>query len=357
MGRLKILYPVCLILALLVGLASGGCQTGSPDKIKMTVLVADSLILPMQEIEKNFELKYPGIDILTEGHGSIQVIRTITEIGKAADVALVADNQLIPILMYSAQRPDQAGPFADWYISFATNSLGIAGTAKSKYLAEINSDNWYQIMSRPDVNIGLSDPLIDSLAYRALMCLQLAQRYYHDEGILDRFLGKAFKLPLQIEKEGTQSIILVPESVQPAEERIKMRSYNLQILSLLESGNVDYAFEYESVARQHGLKFIALPAEINLGSPQFETEYGQVGVRMDFQRFASVVPRFEGATIVYAATIPTNAPHPREAVTYLTYLLSSEGQNILRNNWQPPLAAPEADHPERVPNNLVQWLK
>jgi len=36
--------------------------------------------------------------------------------------------------------------------------------------------------------------------------------------------------------------------------------------ALLESGDIDYAFEYLSVARQHRLEFLSLPSEIDLGS-------------------------------------------------------------------------------------------
>jgi molybdate/tungstate transport system substrate-binding protein len=332
------------------------CQKSSQDSLKMTVLVADSLILPFQSIEKSFELNNPGIDVLTEGHGSIQVVRTVTEIGKAADLAIVADNQLIPLLMYKAQRPD-GGPYANWYINFATNSLGIAYSPNSRYAEQINLTNWYEIMSRPDVKIGLSDPLIDSLAYRALMSVLLAQGYYHDDAIFDRFFSGCFKLPLKVEYSGETAVIHVPEAMSPRTERIIMRSYNLQILSLLESGNVDYAFEYESVARQHKLRFLSLPAAINLGSPYFAGLYGKVRVKMDFQRFASVLPEFQGSRITYAATIPTNATHPYEAVAYLAFVLGPAGQQVLRDNFQPPLVPAETDNADRIPNLLIDYVK
>jgi molybdate/tungstate transport system substrate-binding protein len=336
---------------------SAGCQSRAPEKLKMTVLVADSLILPFQQIEKGFEQKHPDIDVLTEGHGSIQVIRTITEIGQPADVALVADDQLIPLLMYSTRLPDQSEPYASWYIDFATNELGIAYRPQSRYAAELTDQNWYQILARPEVTLGLSDPLIDSLAYRALMCLQLSQDYYQDNTIFERFLAGSFKLPLQVEISGENRIVHVPESLQPQTRRIRLRSYNLQILALLESGDVDYAFEYQSVARQHGLQFLKLPSPINLGSVDYRSEYQKVSVKMDFQRFASVLPEFRGERIVYAATIPANAPHPNQAVDYLAYVLGSEGQKTLQANYQPPLLPAEADHPEKVPNNLVSWVK
>ena len=87
----------------------------------------------------------------------------------------------------------------------------------------------------------------------------------------------------------------------------------MALLALLESGDIDYAFEYESVARQHGLSYVELPAELNLGDPAHAIDYASVQVRMDFQRFSSVNPVFNGEVIGYGITIPSNAPNPVEA--------------------------------------------
>ncbi len=47
-----------------------------------------------------------------------------------------------------------------------------------------------------------------------------------------------------------------------------MRPYSVQLLPLLESGDIDYSFEYTSVIRQHGMEYVSLPPEINLGDPR-----------------------------------------------------------------------------------------
>jgi len=38
---------------------------------------------------------------------------------------------------------------------------------------------------------------------------------------------------------------------------------------------------------------------------------------MDFRRFASVEPVFNGEQIGYGITIPTNAPHPDQAAQFI----------------------------------------
>jgi molybdate/tungstate transport system substrate-binding protein len=41
---------------------------------------------------------------------------------------------------------------------------------------------------------------------------------------------------------------------------------------------------------------------------------------------------FRGEPIVYALTIPTAAPHPRTAETFVRFVLSRDGQSILKSN-------------------------
>jgi molybdate/tungstate transport system substrate-binding protein len=323
----------------------------------MTVLTADSLILPFQEMEKAFEARHPDIDILIEGHGSIQVVRAVTELGTRADIAAVADNQLIPAMMYQAQMPDGSGQYAEWYVNFAANSLGIAYSDRSARAAELTADNWYSIMSQPDVKIGLADPLIDSLGYRALMAVHLAENYYGDHTIFQQLIGAAFDPVISRENQANLTTIHIPAILQPARERVSLRSYSLQVLALLESGNVDYSFEYASVALQHGLKFLPLPEQIDLSAPGLAGAYGQVKVKMDFQRFASVIPEFKGAPIVYAVTIPGNAPHPSDALTFLTFLCGPDGRQILARNFQPPLDPPTADQANNLPGDLRRLVK
>jgi len=343
-----------VIMASAAGLMS--CGSGG-HKVQLKISNAASLIVPFQEIEKEFETRYPNIDVMLEGHGSIQVIRSVTELGQDIDLAAVADYQLIPLLMYQAQMPDKSGPYADWCIKFATNKLGIAYTANSQYSAEINAQNWYEILSRPDVRIGLADPRIDSLGYRALIAIQLAQDYYQDNTLFKKLIIDNFSTGFEVTTIQGITTIKVPQLVKPTEKRISLRSYSIQLLALLESGDIDYGFEYESVAKQRGLKFLELPPEIALSSREFADRYKQVRVELGFQRFATIEPRFEGAQIIYGITIPRNAKHPQEAEKFLEFLLGPDGQRILAENYQPSLVPAEADGIDNVPAGLRQFIK
>jgi molybdate/tungstate transport system substrate-binding protein len=342
-----------LVLLALVGLvvANGACSSGGT---KITVLCAGSLIVPFEKLAEEFEAAHPDVDVLVEGHGSIQVIREVTELHHEADVMVVADQSLLPMLMYGNKVPGSTHDYANWYIRFATNRLGLAYTSQSKYAAEIGSTNWYEVLSRSDVELGISDPRIDSCGYRALMACQLGEDYYADDTIFESVMG-GFSPPLTVNEESGSYVILVPQAVRSA--KITVRGYSVQLIGLLEAGELDYSFEYESVARQHGLEFVELPAEIDLSSRDFADLYGKVTVKMDFQRFASINPEFRGEPIQYALTIPANAPHRDAAIQFVEFLLGSNGQTIFAESYQPALVPPEADNPDNMPASLKSLLE
>lgn len=71
--------------------------------------------------------------------------------------------------------------------------------------------------------------------------------------------------------------------------------------------------DYRCVAEEHGLRWIDLPAEINLGSAAHADDYQKVHVILGFERFRSIGSERVGQPIVYAVTVPENAPHPQRS--------------------------------------------
>jgi molybdate/tungstate transport system substrate-binding protein len=338
-----------VVAALLLGAA--GCAPR--ERTPLRVLFAGSLMLPFQAVEQAYESRHPDIDVQMEGHGSIQVIRHVTEIHDLADVVASADQALIPLLMYQSQDPETGRPYADWYVEFATNRLALAYTPSSHYADEISPDNWFEILAHPDVTLGLADPRFDAAGYRALMVLQLAESVYNRPTLFEDLTLGRFRYPITVGEDDGVAVVRVPEIVETKSDAgIVVRGASIALLALLESGDLDYAFEYESVIRQHALQFVPLPDSLNLGSEAYAAQYHRVRIELDFQRFASVQPVFEGDVIGYGVTIPTNAPHPDLAVDFVAFLLGPEGQAVLEANSQPVLTPPRADHFEALPEIL-----
>jgi len=342
------------VTAILIFFLSG-CKPQEP--VQVRVLFAGSLIVPFEELKRAFEAEHPEIDLLMEGHGSIQCIRLVTELHEPADVVISADGELIPELMYNSIAPETMLPYAEWVINFAGNTLTLAYTDQSLYGEEIDETNWYKVISRPDVRLGLSDPRFDAAGYRSLMALQLAEPFYKDPLIFeDRIMGQ-FQWAVSSIETDARWVIHIPEIIEPRPESgIVLRGGSVQLIALLESGDIDYSFEYKSVAHQHGFRTIDLPQEINLGVESLRNTYQTVEVVLDFQRFESITPVFSGDLIQYGLTIPSSSPHPREAAMFTDFLLGPEGQAIMASQSHPLFQQPYTDHPERLPELLEPYF-
>jgi molybdate/tungstate transport system substrate-binding protein len=232
-----IMTGLCFLLAtvLFSGLAYGEPQG------KVVMFHAGSLSVPFEAMEKAFEAKYPKVDLLREGSGSQAAARKITDLKKPCDIMASADYKVIDKLLV----PE----YADWNIRFATNQLVLCFTEKSKHADKVNKDNWYEILQNKGVVWGHSDPNLDPCGYRALMVLQLAEKFYKKPGLYNAIIANRPK-----------------ENIRPK---------SVELVSLLQTGNMDYAWEYLSVAVQHGLKYVVLPDEINLGNYRFDDFYAQ----------------------------------------------------------------------------------
>ena len=326
------------------------------DKIMVKVLCADSLLYPLERVQKAFESSYPNIDVELEGHGSIQVIRQVLPppwgVGAEADVLMVADYSLIPIMMYNITMSGTNQSYADYYVRFAGNSIVLAYTNQSKYASEINSTNWYSILMRPDVKFGFPNPLIDALGYRALMTIQLAETYYGDNTIFHELVTDNFDPPISSVPDGSNFNITVPAVQLPKGDNVVLRASSVELIPLLQSGSIDYCFLYMSNARQYGLGYVELPDEINLGSQQYEEYYQHVSVMFEQQRFATVDMDREGETIYFGLTIPANAPHKDVAIEFVKFVLSQEGEGVFQSCWQPVFEPSFTDNLAAIPLGL-----
>lgn len=310
---------VLLAVFLAGSLFIAGCndQTTSPATLK--VIAAGSLLRPFEEAESEFEAEHPGIDVQIEGHGSIQVIRQVTDLHRSADVIAVADESLIPDLMYRPMEGSERN-YTDWYLPFATNEMVIAYTNKSRHHDQITTENWRDIIVQPDVRVGFSNPMLDAAGYRALMVLQLAEDEYGDPDLFERAIADHFPSTIAISESGAVTTITLPEIMRPSDDHVVIRDGSIYLLSLLSAGGIDYAIEYKSVAEAMDLSYIALPESINLGSGKYSDRYRNVRVSLGFPRFSTIGRERTGRPIVYAMAIPANAPHPELAREFIEWV-------------------------------------
>jgi len=314
MKRLAISLFLILILTLTL---LAGCSS----KPKLPIFYAGSLTLPLAQISEEFNKLYPDVEVLSEGAGSQTTIRKVTELSRECGIIASADYTLIPQLMFPQH--------ADWYITFACNRMVIAYTDSSQFADEVDKDNWYEILQREGVKYGRSDPDQDPCGYRTLMVWQLAEDFYDVPGLY----GKLYE----------------------AENKDIMRPKSVDLIALLESGDLDYAFEYLSIAKQHKLNFVDLPPEIDLSSEEFKDYYARAEVRVAGDKPGEFLT-IKGKPIVYGITIPKNFPRQEIAIAWIDFLLSPEGRAIMEANGQPPIT-PATNDKSKLPDRLKKYVE
>jgi molybdate/tungstate transport system substrate-binding protein len=285
----------------------------------LVVFNAGSLAKPFNDLLQEFKRRHPEVETAQENSGSLEAARKLTELGKIPDVIGVADYGVISKIL----TPQHAG----WYATFARNAMVLIYTDESIGAGEINGQNWWQVLLRPEVRAGRSEPTLDPNGYRTLMAFQLAEKFYRQPGLaarLQRALG--------------------PRYIRPKEA---------DLTALVQAGELDYAWSYRSIARTARLRYVDLPREIDLSHPGLAEWYSQARVKLPgASRAGADSVEFQGQPIVYALSIPRRAPNPQTAREFVRFIFSPQGKSILEKNGFLVLDQASLGGPERPPEGL-----
>jgi molybdate/tungstate transport system substrate-binding protein len=285
----------------------------------LVVFNAGSLAKPFNDLLRAFKAKHPKVVPAQENSGSLEAARKLTDLSKTPDVIGVADYGVISKLLIPKH--------ATWYATFARNSMVILYTNESSGAEEINGRNWWQVLLRPGVRTGRSDPALDPNGYRTLMVFQLAEEFYREPALAARL-----------------------ERASPPKY---MRPKEADLTALVQAGELDYSWSYESIAKTVGLPYVDLSPEVDLSDPELAESYGRARVRLPgASRSGRDSVEFRGEPIVYALTIPTAAPHPLTAEAFVRFVFSPEGLALLKASGFTVLEKPLLAGPGKPPPGL-----
>ncbi|MDF1502077.1 extracellular solute-binding protein [Roseisolibacter sp. H3M3-2] len=282
-------------LAPLLALALAACAGERPDAPPLRVWAAASLTRPVRAVLDSFTAR-TGVVSRLESQSSLELARRITDLGETPDVLLLADRAVFPALLAPAH--------VDRWTLFARNRIVVAWGARARHAAEFaRAERWWEILDRPGVEVGRADPATDPSGYRTLLVFQLAERHYGVPGLAARLLAAA-----------------PPRNVRPREA---------DQIALVETGELDYVWTYENLARAARLPYRVLPPAVDLGSIPDSAAYAAAAVRVPGRRLGDSVT-FRGEPIAYALAVPRAAERPAEARALVDFLLSPDGRRILR---------------------------
>lgn len=170
-----------------------------------------------------------------EAHGSATAARLLAEGQRDPDLVALADTALFD------------GPLhPDWYAEFATNALVIAYRPEASHASKLAAapDRWYAPLLAGAVRLGRTDPDEDPLGYRTLFLFELAGRYYGDAPDL-------------------RTRLLQRDQIYP----------ETALVSQFETGSIDVAVTYRSMAIERGYAYIDLPPQIDLSDPAYASDW------------------------------------------------------------------------------------
>jgi molybdate/tungstate transport system substrate-binding protein len=311
---LVVIFLVAVAANKQFGIQNSKLNTGTNE---LVIFHAGSLAVPFKQLCEEFNALNAGVKIAREAAGSRVCARKITELNRPCDVIALADYTVIDTLLI----PE----YAEWNIKVASNEMVIAFRRDSRRAKHINKNNWYDILLEKDVAFGRSDPNADPCGYRAVLTVILAEKFYNRRGLAENILAK---------------------------DRKYIRPKEVDLLALLEVGELDYILVYRSVAEQHKLQTVLLSDQINLKKAEFADFYKTAHVNVTGKKPGTFITK-TGEPIVYGVTIPKNAPNPELAMNFLTFLLDADkGGAILERNGQTLVVPSQTDTFDRLPECL-----
>jgi len=162
------------------------------------------------------------------------------------------------------------GNWVSWYGTFATSALVLGYNANSKFAGDIKSKPWYKVLTEPGIRVGFTDPATDPKGVLAVQAMT-----------------------------GTASTMNVPALKALSTDKSDIFPEET-LVGRLQAGQLDVGFFYTSEAHAASIPTVPLTGE-NLKAS-------------------------------YTVTILNNAPHESAAESFVSYLLSTNGQAILKQD-------------------------
>ena len=322
----KLIIVVSILGALSIGLGAWiveGSISSKSNKGEVFVMYAGSLVKTFEnKIGPSFQ-NDTGYSYVGEGKGSVQLANMIIDKQREPDMFVSAGT--IPIMKLMNQTP----PLAKWLVKFASAEMVIAYSPNSPFFNELEKARkgevpWYEILSEDSIKFRRSDPELDPKGYYMIIVAELANKYYNDSTIKDRFLGE--------DRNPTQ---LLPEE---------------SLVATLEQGQIDAAATYKHEAVARGLPYITLPKEINLSDPEASNFYGQASYAVASGQIV------KGTTIDFSLTFPETTENIDGSIAFVKFLLSEKGLDMLRADGLDPIKPVAEGDVESMPYAIKELL-
>jgi len=318
---------------------SPAANPGAVVNSTLSILGAGTLTFTFPILANAFVNETPGVTAPAAAQtyeGSLDITNAITQTNAKADVAAVADFRLIPQLLEPT--------YAAWEVVFAQTQEVLIYNSSIPQFNGVNASNWGEklisdVTTPGNQPLGVWNASTDPNGYNEIFSMMLQGQLYqggNTSAVYSTFYSGA---PGQYATPNPSTTILEHES---------------QAANLIKEGVVSAVITYKAVAIQNHLPYVLLDPIVGLGANNSTAlnDYKALSTKVIGSNNAlmTVVP----APILFAATVPLNAPNAALGAAFLHLLLSPQGSAILAedNAWTPIFPGWSND-PSAVPSVLA----
>ena len=257
----------------------GVFPVGQATASSLEVFHADSLAGPMKELKKAFEGKYHGVTINLTSAVSRQLAERILK-GDACDVFAPSSPAVIEEDLMNKRIAGSGKDAASWYVIFSANEMVVITEKGNPGGISHVAD-----LAKPGVKFVRVTGEKDLATNRTIEFLKKAAVLEGKPELAQKIIDGAVVDP---SKPNT-----VPDTIRAVKEG---------------KANAGVVYYSAAVAAKNELNIIRFPASVNLSDK-----------------------------IRNAASVPGTAKNEKVAVDFVKFVLSAEGQSILKETGQPPV--------------------
>jgi molybdate/tungstate transport system substrate-binding protein len=245
----------------------------------LEVFHADSLAGPMQELKKAFEGKNHGVTINLTSGVSRQLAERILK-GDTCDVFAPSSPAVVDEDLMNKKIAGSGKDAASWYVVFSANEMVVITTKGNPMGIRQVAD-----LVKPEVKFVRVTGEKDLATNRTIEFLKKAAALEGKPDLAQKIIDGAMVDPSKPNS--------VPDTIRAVREG---------------KANAGVIYYSAAVAARNDLDIVRFPAGVNLSD-----------------------------SIRNAASVPGTSKNEKDAMAFVKFLLSAEGQNILKETGQPPV--------------------
>jgi molybdate/tungstate transport system substrate-binding protein len=323
------------------GYAYRGSPASNPSAISsatLSVLGAGTLNTLFPQLANLLVNETPGISAPLAAQtyeGSIDITTAITSLHATTDVAAVADFRLVP--------QDLEPTYANFEVIFGATPEVLAYNASLPAFVGVNSANWADklvadVSTPGNAPFGVWNASTDPNGFNEIFSLEL-------QGLFENGSPSAFYSHFY---NGAVGGLAVPN---PTTTRLEHES---QAALLLNTGVVSAVITYRSFAVTNHLSYVAFDPIVGLSANNSTAlaDFGKVSTSI-ISSSGAIAP-VAAAPVLFAITVPLNAPNAALGEAFVHLLLSPQGSAIISEGGAfTPIFPGWADHVGSVPSLLA----